>query len=44
MKQRVKRVLQVIMCRLNRHEYIVRLALNATGHDLRNCRHCGKFE
>ncbi len=44
MRLRVKRVIQVIMCRLNRHEYIVRLACNMTGQNLRNCKYCGKFE
>jgi len=44
MKQRVKRVFQVIMCRLNRHEFIIRLDCDTTGHNLRNCKYCGKFE
>jgi len=44
MKQRVKSIVQGLMCILNRHDYIVRIACHTTGHNLRTCKNCGKFD
>ncbi len=43
-KERVKGIIQGLMCRFNRHEYIVRLAFAKAGCNLRTCRHCGKSQ
>jgi hypothetical protein len=44
MKQRVKDLIQGLMCRFNRHEYTVRLAFSKAGCNLSICRHCGKSQ
>jgi hypothetical protein len=44
MKERAKSFIQGVMCRFNRHEYIVRLVFSKAGCNLKTCRHCGKSE
>ncbi len=43
MKKKVKDIVHVIMCRFDRHEYVVRLRLNKR-YGLKTCTHCGKSE
>jgi hypothetical protein len=44
MKKRMKGIIYGLMCRFNRHEYVVRLIFSEAGCDLKTCRHCGKAE
>jgi hypothetical protein len=44
MRKRMRGIIHGLMCRFNRHEYIVRLTFSKAGCDLKTCRHCGKAE